>query len=158
MGEIEREMCPWAISIIVLVIRCPTHCSKFISTKMQIKEQEEKEWRRSGCNQPNQHQPVAHRTVRWCTRQCPVPWLARRRTGCSRESAARRGYKSQDYPVVYRTVQWVFSASAQALRRRTRRSRKKEKASRLKITGLSSELKAHVTNDVNHLGPLVMFW
>jgi hypothetical protein len=22
-GEIEREMCPWAISIIVLVIRCP---------------------------------------------------------------------------------------------------------------------------------------
>jgi hypothetical protein len=35
----EREMCPWAISIIVLVIRCPTHCSKFISAKMQIKEQ-----------------------------------------------------------------------------------------------------------------------
>jgi hypothetical protein len=24
-GEIEREMCPWAISINVLVIRCPTH-------------------------------------------------------------------------------------------------------------------------------------
>jgi hypothetical protein len=24
-GEIEREMCPWDISIIVLVIRCPTH-------------------------------------------------------------------------------------------------------------------------------------
>jgi hypothetical protein len=23
-GEIEREMCPWAISINVLVIRCPT--------------------------------------------------------------------------------------------------------------------------------------
>jgi hypothetical protein len=23
-GEIEREMCPWAICIIVLVIRCPT--------------------------------------------------------------------------------------------------------------------------------------
>jgi hypothetical protein len=21
----EREMCPWAISIIVLMIRCPTH-------------------------------------------------------------------------------------------------------------------------------------
>jgi hypothetical protein len=35
----EREMCPLAISIIVLVIRCPTHCSKFISAKMQIKEQ-----------------------------------------------------------------------------------------------------------------------
>jgi hypothetical protein len=24
-GEIEREMCPWAISINDLVIRCPTH-------------------------------------------------------------------------------------------------------------------------------------
>jgi hypothetical protein len=24
-GEIEREMCLWAISISILVIRCPTH-------------------------------------------------------------------------------------------------------------------------------------
>jgi hypothetical protein len=24
-GEIEREICPWAISISTLVIRCPTH-------------------------------------------------------------------------------------------------------------------------------------
>jgi hypothetical protein len=28
---------------------------------------------------------VVHRTVRWCTGQCPVPRLARGRTGCSRE-------------------------------------------------------------------------
>jgi hypothetical protein len=35
----EREMCSWAISIIVLVIGCPTHDFKFISAKMQIKEQ-----------------------------------------------------------------------------------------------------------------------
>jgi hypothetical protein len=28
--NIEREMCPWAISIIVLVIECPTHCFEFI--------------------------------------------------------------------------------------------------------------------------------
>jgi hypothetical protein len=34
----EREMCPWAISRIVLVIRCPTHGSKFICAKVQIKE------------------------------------------------------------------------------------------------------------------------
>jgi hypothetical protein len=27
---IEREMCPWAISIIVLVIRCSTHCLELI--------------------------------------------------------------------------------------------------------------------------------
>jgi hypothetical protein len=25
LSAIEREMCPWAISINVLVIRCPTH-------------------------------------------------------------------------------------------------------------------------------------
>jgi hypothetical protein len=25
LGVIEREMCPWAISISILVIRCPTH-------------------------------------------------------------------------------------------------------------------------------------
>jgi hypothetical protein len=24
-GDGEREMCPWAISIIVLVVKCPTH-------------------------------------------------------------------------------------------------------------------------------------
>jgi hypothetical protein len=24
-GESKREMCPWAISISILVIRCPTH-------------------------------------------------------------------------------------------------------------------------------------
>jgi hypothetical protein len=24
-GALEREMCPWVISINVLVIRCPTH-------------------------------------------------------------------------------------------------------------------------------------
>jgi hypothetical protein len=28
--NLEREMCPWDISIIVLVIRCPTHWFEFI--------------------------------------------------------------------------------------------------------------------------------
>jgi hypothetical protein len=74
----EREMCPWAISITVLVIRCPTHCFKFISAKMQINEQgmypdlvncfwaltclskcyiygqeKKKRLKKSGCDQPN---------------------------------------------------------------------------------------------------------
>jgi hypothetical protein len=31
--HLEREMCPWAISINVLVIRCPTYCFKFICAK-----------------------------------------------------------------------------------------------------------------------------
>jgi hypothetical protein len=29
---LEREMCPWAISISILVIRCPTH---YLSTYVQ---------------------------------------------------------------------------------------------------------------------------
>jgi hypothetical protein len=33
MGEIEREMCPWAISISVLVIRCPTQCIELLCAK-----------------------------------------------------------------------------------------------------------------------------
>jgi hypothetical protein len=33
MGEIEREMCPWAIFIIVLVIECPTHWFKLTCAK-----------------------------------------------------------------------------------------------------------------------------
>jgi hypothetical protein len=41
--EIEREMCPWAISINVLVIRCPTHIIlvKYVlsAKQMQIKNQ-----------------------------------------------------------------------------------------------------------------------
>jgi hypothetical protein len=28
--DVEREMCSWAISIIVLVIRCRTHCFELI--------------------------------------------------------------------------------------------------------------------------------
>jgi hypothetical protein len=29
--KVEREMCPWAISISILVIRCPTH---YLSTNV----------------------------------------------------------------------------------------------------------------------------
>jgi hypothetical protein len=97
---------------------------------------EKKGWRRSGCDQPNQHQPGTP-DCSVVTGQCPVPRLARRRSGCSWESAGRRGYKSPDYPVVHRTVRWVISARAQALQRRTHRSREKEKAPRLKFTWLS---------------------
>jgi hypothetical protein len=33
----------------------------------------EKGWKKEWLSQPNQHQPVAHRTVWWCTGQCLVP-------------------------------------------------------------------------------------
>jgi hypothetical protein len=73
----------------------------------------EKGWKKEWLSQPNQHQPVAHRTVRWCTGQCSVLRLARRQTGRSQESARRRGYKSPDCPEVHRTVRWVINARAQ---------------------------------------------
>jgi hypothetical protein len=45
----------------------------------------EKGWKKEWLSQPNQHQLVVHRTVQWCTGQCPVPRLARRQSSCSRE-------------------------------------------------------------------------
>jgi hypothetical protein len=57
---------------------------------------------------------LAHRTVRWCTGQCPVVhrnYLVRqaelRWTGRSRENLAAYNYNSPDCPVVHRTVQWA---------------------------------------------------
>jgi hypothetical protein len=48
----------------------------------------------------SQHQlGLAHRTVRWCTGQCPVRQAGQRRTGCSREKAEAYGYNSPDCPV-----------------------------------------------------------
>jgi hypothetical protein len=73
----------------------------------------EKGWKKEWLSQPNQHQPVAHRTVRWCTGQCPVPKLAQRRSSCSREFARRRGYKSPDCPVVHQTVRWANGTRGQ---------------------------------------------
>jgi hypothetical protein len=45
---------------------------------------------------------LAHRTVRWCTGQCPVCQAGFRRTGCSREFLAAYGYNSPDCPVSQR--------------------------------------------------------
>jgi hypothetical protein len=50
---------------------------------------------------------LAHRTVRWCTGQCPVSQAELRWTGHSRESLAAYGYNSPDCLVVHRTVRWA---------------------------------------------------
>jgi hypothetical protein len=84
---------------------------------------------------------LAHRTVRWCTGQCPVRqagprelaalgtrrrrtaknhrtvrWCARlsgessaANSSSSRKAKGRRGYNSQECPVVHRTVRWANS-------------------------------------------------
>jgi hypothetical protein len=67
----------------------------------------EKNWRSLGCIQPNQHQSMAHWTVRWCTRQCPVPRLAQRRTRRSREFTEDTAAK------IHRTVRGANGARGQ---------------------------------------------
>jgi hypothetical protein len=50
---------------------------------------------------------LAHRTVRWCTRQCPVRQTSLRWTGHSREKSAAYDYNSSNCPVVHQTVRWA---------------------------------------------------
>jgi hypothetical protein len=45
---------------------------------------------------------LAHRTVRWCTGQCPVRQAELRWTGHSRENLVAYGYNSPDCPVSQR--------------------------------------------------------
>jgi hypothetical protein len=57
-----------------------------------------------------------HRTVRWCTGQCPVRQAGSREKAALGTSTAVYDYNSPDCPVVHRTVRW-------AVHMRTRRSR-----------------------------------
>jgi hypothetical protein len=50
---------------------------------------------------------LAHRTVRWCTGQCPVRQAELWWTGCSLENLAAYDYNSPDCPVVHRTIRWA---------------------------------------------------
>jgi hypothetical protein len=67
-------------------------------------------------------------------------------TGVSGGQVPALGNRQGDVAINHRTVRWVVSARAQALRRWTRRSREKEKASRLKFIKLSGELTAPAAN------------
>jgi hypothetical protein len=56
---------------------------------------------------------LAHRTVRWCTGQCPVRQAKLRWIGRSRENLAAYDYKSPDCPVSKRPpAQWSTAQSA----------------------------------------------
>jgi hypothetical protein len=70
-------------------------------------KQEKTIWKRIGCVQPNTVSVWVHRTVRWCTGQCPVRQDHSRWTVRSWDSTTAYDYKSQDCPVVHRTVRWV---------------------------------------------------
>jgi hypothetical protein len=84
--------CFW---VLIYLSKCQEYC--------QVK----RNWIGEGWVQPNQHQPVVHRTVWWCTEQCPVPRLARRRTRRSREKAMASRLKFTGLSGVHRTVRWA---------------------------------------------------
>jgi hypothetical protein len=50
---------------------------------------------------------LAHRTVRWCTGQCPVRQAGLRWTDRSRENLVAYDYNSPDCLVVHRTIRWA---------------------------------------------------
>jgi hypothetical protein len=64
---------------------------------------------------------LAHRTVRWCTGQCPVRQASPRWKGRSRELTTVYDYNSPDCPVVHRIVRWVIRGELVALGKRKRR-------------------------------------
>jgi hypothetical protein len=55
----------------------------------------EKNWQSTA----NTSSGLAHRTIRWCTGQCPMPQAGSASTRHSREKRRRHGYKSPDCPV-----------------------------------------------------------
>jgi hypothetical protein len=67
-------------------------------------EQRRKEtnWKRLGCVQPNNNSGQVHRTVRWCTGQCPVCQAGSRWTRRSRDSTVAYDYNSPDCSVSQR--------------------------------------------------------
>jgi hypothetical protein len=77
------------------------------SEKIQL----EKTW----LEQPRLCSVWVHRTVRWCTGQCPVCQAGVWSTSCSWVSTTAYGYKSPDCPVVHRTVFGESSAAKSLL-------------------------------------------
>jgi hypothetical protein len=56
---------------------------------------------------------LEHRTVRWCTGQCPVRQAGSGEQAALGTSTAVYGYNSPDCPVVHRTVRWCTGLSGE---------------------------------------------
>jgi hypothetical protein len=54
---------------------------------------------------------LEHRTVRWCTGQCPVRQAGSGKQAALGTSTAVYGYNSPDCPVVHRIVRWCTGLS-----------------------------------------------
>ena len=72
-------------------------------------ESEEIQLEKLGSKQPKVCSVWVHRTVRWCTGQCPVRQAGFGELVALGTSTAAYGYKSPDCPVVHRTVRWCNS-------------------------------------------------
>jgi hypothetical protein len=77
-------------------------------------------WKILGYEQPSICSGLAHRTVRWCTGQCPVRQAGQQWSSRSRESTDLYGYNSPDCSVVHRTVRWVIRDELAALGKQKR--------------------------------------
>ena len=91
-----------------LVFGVLTYLSKCYN---QRKYKRKKTW----LEQPRLCAVWVHRTVRWCTGQCPVCQDQSRRTACSRVSTVAYDYKSPDCPVVHQTVSGESAAAKSPL-------------------------------------------
>jgi hypothetical protein len=78
----------------------------FLCTNMfvYVLELEKNQLEKLGSKQPKVCSVWVHRTVRWCTGQCPVRQAGSGELAALGTSTAAYGYKSPDYPVVHRTV------------------------------------------------------
>jgi hypothetical protein len=72
--------------------------------KVQIKSKGKDQFGKDLAEQPRLCAVWVHRTVRWCTGQCPVRQAGSGELAALGTSMAVYGYKSLDCPVVHRTV------------------------------------------------------
>jgi hypothetical protein len=63
-------------------------------------------WKRLGCVQPNSNSGQVHRTVRWCTGQCPV-------CQASPRELAALGIRRRRTTIIHRTVRWCTGLSGE---------------------------------------------
>jgi hypothetical protein len=72
-----------------------------------VLESEKRQMEKIWLEQPRLWSVWVHRTVRWCTRQCPVRQAGSGEKAALGNSSAAYGYNLLDCPVVHQTVRWA---------------------------------------------------
>jgi hypothetical protein len=76
-------------------------------------KQEKSSWKRRWLCSAKDSSVWLHRTVRWCTGQCPVRQAGVCQLAALGKKLTAYGYKSSDCPVVHRTVRWCTGLSGE---------------------------------------------